>query len=103
MQSTISALRNISSRNLFPRQVTITLVTRGNKSLLTEIMKSLQVRQKARAAQSPAAAALAPDSDPHLEMMPPAAPQPGAGASSSAGRPKTAKEWSDIDLSSPQP
>ena len=61
------------------------------------------MRQKAKAAQSPAAAALAPGSDADMEVVPSAAPVPGAGASSSAGKPKQAKEWSDIDLSSPQP
>ena len=61
------------------------------------------MRQKAKAAQSPTAAPLAPGSDADMEVVPSAAPGPAAGASSSAGKPKQAKEWSDIDLSSPQP
>lgn len=58
-----------------------------------------QVRQKAKAAQSPAAAALAPHSDADMEVVPSAAPAGGPSSSSGA---KPAKEWSDIDLSSPQ-
>ncbi len=58
-----------------------------------------QVRQKAKAAQSPAAAALAPHSDVDMEVVPSAAP---GGRSSPAKGAKAAKEWSDIDLSSPQ-
>ena len=61
------------------------------------------MRQKATAAQSPAAAPLAPATEDDMEVVPSAAPLPGVGASSSAGKPKPAKEWSDIDLSSPQP
>ena len=54
-------------------------------------------RQKAKAAESPAAAALSEHSDAHMEVVPSALP------SSSGAKPKSAKEWSDIDLSSPQP
>ena len=58
------------------------------------------MRQKAKAAQSPAAAPLAAASETDPEVVPSAAPGAAAGASLSAGKPKQAKEWSDIDLSS---
>ena len=52
-------------------------------------------RQKAKAPGSPSAAALSDHSDAHMEVVPSALP--------SGAKPKSAKEWSDIDLSSPQP
>ena len=54
-------------------------------------------RQKAKAPGSPSAAALSDHSDAHMEVVPSALP------SSSGAKPKSGKEWSDIDLSSPQP
>ena len=54
-------------------------------------------RQKAKATDSPAAAALSDHSDAHMEVVPSALPL------SSGAKAKSGKEWSDIDLSSSQP
>lgn len=61
------------------------------------------IRQKAKAVQNPAAAALAPHEEADMEVVPSAAPLPGkvpASSSFSGAKPKPAKDWSDIDLSS---